>query len=361
MSGFKITEITFKYPNFICTIPNSEQLAENVSKIMNIPYIVLESKKFQNGENYYRIPIIDYDTLVGTNVIIVASITNDNDLLSVQRIGTYLSSRCASIRFVIPYLGYSTMEREVKPGEVITAYTNTLILDSIPSAMRVKNIFLLFDLHCTTIKNFFRNSTAFEVYYNKLLIEEVERLLKDYKVEDFDKAQALRHPLDDKEKYKNVIFGSADLGRPLWVESFAKHFGTEIAFINKHRVFESIKTDDTPIGNVKGSHVIIYDDMLRSGTTILQAIDTYINNGAKSVDVVISHCGVINEEVLRKFIEHPHIKHIITTNSHPNAYLIDKIKKEMKSKDDNKLDTDKFKIIDISRLIVDKLNEWSIN
>ena len=340
----KISEILFKHPNFICTIPNSEQLAKNVSKIMNIPYIVIETKKFQNGENYYRIPIIDYDTLVGTNVIIIASITNDDDLLSIQRIGTYLSSRCASIRFVIPYLGYSTMEREVKPGEVITAYTNTLILDSIPSAMRVKNIFLLFDLHCTTIKNFFRNSTAFEVYYNKLLIEEVERLLKEYY--DYN-----------EEKYEGIIFGSADLGRPLWVESFAKHFGTEIAFINKHRVFESIKTDDTPIStiNVKGSHIIIYDDMLRSGTTILQAIDTYINNGATSVDVVISHCGVINEEILRKFIEHPHIKHIITTNSHPNAYLINKIEgieDGMKNK---------FKIVDISRLIVDKLSEWAID
>ena len=353
----KITEITFKYPTFICTIPNSENLAKNVSKIMNIPYIVIESKKFQNGENYYRIPIIDYDTLVGTNIIIIASITNDDDLLSIQRIGTYLSSRCASIRFVIPYLGYSTMEREVKPGEVITAYTNTLILDSIPSAMRVKNIFLLFDLHCTTIKNFFRNSIAFEVYYNELLIEEVEKLLKEYRLEIYE-----------NDSVGNIIFGSADLGRPLWVESFAKHFGTEIAFINKHRVFESIKTDDTPIStiNVKGSHIIIYDDMLRSGTTILQAVDTYINNGAKGVDIVISHCGVINEEILRKFINHPYIHHIITTNSHPNAYLIEKLKDEIKKKNDSsdiKIadETYKFKIVDVSRLIADKLNEWSIN
>ena len=90
--------------------------------------------------------------------------------------------------------------------------------------------------------------------------------------------------------------------------------------------------------------------MLRSGTTILQAIDTYIKNGAVSVDIIISHCGVINEEILRKFIEHPHIKYIITTNSHPNAYLINKFE-----------GNEKFKIVDISRLIVDKLSEWTVN
>jgi len=235
------------------------------------------------------------------------------------------------------------MEREVKPGEVITAYTNTLILDSIPSAMKVKNIFLLFDLHCTTVKNFFRNSTAFEVYYNKLLLKGIE--------------DELRLSIFEKNENEKVIFGSADLGRPLWVESFAKHFGTDIAFINKHRVFESIKTDDTPIGNVKGSHVIIYDDMLRSGTTILQAIDVYMKSGATGVDIVISHCGVIDKNTLRKFIEHPNVKHIITTNSHPNAYLIEELKKE----EDLNSKIDKFKIIDISRLIVDKLNEWNVN
>ena len=344
----KIEEINFKYPNFICTIPNSEDLAKGVSEIMNIPYIVISPKNFQNGEKYYRIPIKDYDTLMNTNVILIASITNDDDLLSIQRLGTYFSSRCASIRFVIPYLGYSTMEREVKPGEVITAYTNTLILDSIPSAMKVKNIFLLFDLHCTTIKNFFRNSIAFEVYYNKLLIDAVRDRI---------------HELGESE---SIIFGSADLGRPLWVESFAKHFGTDIAFINKHRVFESITTDDTPIGNVKGSHVIIYDDMLRSGTTILQAIDTYINNGAKSVDIVISHCGVIDEETLLKFINHEHVKNVITTNSHPNVHLIDKIVEratnELNDTNEELLNNiNKFKVIDVSRLIADKLNAWNSN
>jgi hypothetical protein len=47
--------------------------------------------------------------------------------------------------FVIPFLGYSTMERAVLPGEIVTAKTNLRLLCSIPSTSQ--NVFLFLDLH----------------------------------------------------------------------------------------------------------------------------------------------------------------------------------------------------------------------
>lgn len=287
---------------YIYSLPNSQSLAEGIAnRSHKIQLKQIVRKQFANGEQYYKIDVKDRLELMKTNAIIIGSITNDDDLLEIHRVGHYLSQYCQSMVFVIPYMGYATMEREVQPGEIVTAKTNIELLDNIPQCS-TRNLFMFFDLHCNTLIRFFNKSSAVEVYLNKLL----EDVIKD----------------QTRSMKNGFIFGSADLGRPLWVESFAKDFNTSMAFVNKHRVFESIKTDDVVIGKVEGSNVIIYDDMIRSGTTLFQAIDCYMKFGALSVSVVISHCGAIDESVLVKLIRNDNVKFIITTNTHPNHALI---------------------------------------
>lgn len=295
---------------YIYTLPNASSIT---SHITNLPVIPVIRKQFANGEQYYRINISDRLQLIKSKAIIIGSIINDDDLITLHRLGHYLSQYCESMVFIIPYMGYATMEREVQPGEIVTAKTNIALLDNIPQCS-TRNMFVFFDLHCNTLIRFFTKSSAIEVYLNKLL----ENAIREEHMTD------------------NVIFGSADLGRPLWVESFAKTFNTSMSFVNKHRVFESIKTDDTVIGSVEGSNVIIYDDMIRSGTTLFQAIDCYMKHGAKSVSVVVSHCGAINADVMKKLCDRDDVKHVITTNTHPGSQLIQH---------------EKLKVVDVSELI----------
>lgn len=305
---------------YIYSLQNSLELAKNIASLSRTPIKNIIRKQFANGEQYYKIDVENRLELMKTKAIIIGSITNDDDLLEIHRVGHYLSQYCHSMIFVIPYMGYATMEREVQPGEIVTAKTNIELLDNIPQCS-TRNLFMFFDLHCNTLIRFFNKSSAIEIYLNKLLKEGIEYV----------------HP-------KDFIFGSADLGRPLWVESFAKEFKTSMAFVNKHRVFESIKTDDVVIGKVEGSNVIIYDDMIRSGTTLFQAIDCYMKFGAKSVSVVISHCGAIDESVMVKLIRNENVKFVITTNTHPNCKLIEH---------------PKIKVMDISGLVVEQLGRLS--
>ena len=110
------------------------------------------------------------------------------------------------------------------------------------------------------------------------------------------------------------MFASADLGRPKWygssyylsksrffirVEAFANAYGTDIAFVRKSRKFTETVVENV-IGEVNGKHVIIYDDMTRSGGTLMHAADAYMTRGALSVTAVISHLALTGPNIVEK-------------------------------------------------------------
>jgi ribose-phosphate pyrophosphokinase len=112
----------------------------------------------------------------------------------------------------------------------------------------------------------------------------------------------------------NFMFGSADLGRPLWVETFAKKFGTKLALVRKSR--DSGEPEVTGVvGKVNGRTVVIYDDMIRSAKTLVGAAEAYLAKGALDIYAVSSHLALTGEEAIALLEKSP-IKKIISTNSH---------------------------------------------
>ena len=99
------------------------------------------------------------------------------------------------------------------------------------------------------------------------------------------------------------------------MESFARQFNTDIAFIRKSRHFETTQINDV-IGNVKGQHVIIYDDMTRSAGTLISAAEKYLECGALSVYAILSHLALNSPEIVDKIEKSP-IMQLLATNSHP--------------------------------------------
>lgn len=278
----------------------SEYLAEKICAQLHAAKGDIIRKAFGDGERYYRINIEDKGELMGKNIVFVASTHTDEELLEVIRVGSALANGCGVRRivFCIPFLGYSTMERAVKPGEVVTAKVNIRLLSTIPSSA-LGNSFLFLDLHVSGLLHYFEGSSLrSELYAEKVLIEGIERFIRE-----------------DGLKEGDFMFASADLGRPLWVQSFANNFHTGLAFIQKARNFESTYVLNV-IGSVKDKHVIIYDDMTRSGATLVHAAEAYIANGAKSVYCALSHLAFNNEDVI-DLLSNSVIKRIVSTNSHP--------------------------------------------
>ena len=222
---------------------------------------------------------------------------------------------------------YSTMERAVHPGEVVTCKSTVKMLCGIPSS-GLGNLFMLLDLHTSGIIHYFEGTVqAMELYAEPIL----ERAIAEH--------------IDFNEP---VIFGSADLGRPLWVEAFANHFGVGIAFIRKSRSFEDTHVIGEPIGDVNGKHVVIYDDLTRSAGSLIKACEAYLQNGAVKVTAVVTHLSLIDEKVVKNVINSK-IDKIIATNSN------------IRSQMDIIQNSEKFVIYDIAPIFARQINSCLSN
>jgi len=274
---------------------DSAYFAELIAKQLGVATGKIIRFTFGDGELYHRLEINDPGDLLGKTAIFVASTNSDKNFDELEKIGQALAAAGTARRiFVIPFFGYSTMERAVFPGEIVSAKINARRLSNIAGTDR-GNVFLMLDLHISGILHYFEGDCSrYELYAERVLTEAIAGL-----------------------KLKNFIFGTADLGKTKWVETFADKFKTDIVFIRKSRLFKKTKVTEV-IGQVAGKNIIIYDDMTRSGGTLIQAAKAYLDHGAKEIYAVLSHLALNNESIIKKLEKSP-LKKIITTNSHPRS------------------------------------------
>jgi ribose-phosphate pyrophosphokinase len=200
-----------------------------------------------------------------------------------------------SLDLIIPYFGYSTMERAVKLGEVVAAKTRARLLSSIPSAARGNRVFLL-DLHSDGIPHYFEGTiTAFHVYGKPIVVKAAQRL-----------------------GGKDFVLASTDAGRAKWVQSLAEDMSVEASFVFKRRLDGQHTAVTGVSAQVKDRHVIIYDDMIRTGGSLLSAARVYQAAGAKVIDVICTH-GLFPGDALEKICQSGVIRAIHATDSHPRA------------------------------------------
>jgi ribose-phosphate pyrophosphokinase len=87
----------------------------------------------------------------------------------------------------------------------------------------------------------------------------------------------------------------------------------------------ALKGDHTEVSainaDVAGKTVIIYDDMIRSGGSIINAAQTYKNAGAGDIYVITTHGLFINNGI-EKLKQSGLIKKLISTDSHMNMQAI---------------------------------------
>ncbi|WP_462267362.1 ribose-phosphate diphosphokinase [Mucilaginibacter sp.] len=276
-------------------IKDYEYLAEKVLACSDFEKGELEVSHFTDGERYQRI----ISGIENRDVIVIGGTVTDEATLELYDLASSLVSYGAnSLTVVIPYFGYSTMERAVLSGEIVTAKTRARLLSSIPKSNRGNKV-LLFDLHSEGIQYYFEHDLyPVHVYCKDIVI-----------------AAAGQYGGD------NFVMASTDAGRAKWVESLANDLGVNPAFILKRR----LKGDHTEVSainaDVAGKTVIIYDDMIRSGGSIINAAKTYKEAGAADIYVITTH-GLLVNNGMEKLKSSGLIKKLICTDSHVNTQLI---------------------------------------
>jgi ribose-phosphate pyrophosphokinase len=272
----------------------------------------IETSAFPDGEIYDKITT----NVEGQDIIFVAGTVDETDTMEIYHIGSALANQGAkSITFVIPYFGYSTMERAVKDGEIVKAKNVARLLSSIPHGSGRSNRFVLVDLHSADIQHYFEGSAQTKHVYAKPLVID------------------LCHQIAGND----FVLGSTDAGRAKWVESLAKDMNVGCAIIIKRRNSGSDTEVTGMNADVKDKTVIIYDDMIRTGGSIVKAAKTYMEAGAKDVYAIATHGvlpGAYNDPMssaIFKMQASGQIKKVYVTDTHPMAEKLSKIRGSLTS------------------------------
>jgi len=102
------------------------------------------------------------------------------------------------------------------------------------------------------------------------------------------------------------------------VQSLADDIGVDASFVFKRRL-NGRRTELTAVSaHVEDQDVIIYDDMIRTGSTLLTAARAYRDAGAKSISAIATH-GVLPGDTVETLKASGLFRKIICTDSHPRA------------------------------------------
>ena len=252
----------------------------------------IERREFPDGERYRRIAT----RCDGREVVLVGGTVSDADTLELYDLACGLVLwGAARLTLVIPYFGYSTMERATREGEVVTAKTRARLLSSIPTAGRGTRVLLL-DLHVEALAHYFEGAVRpVHIHARPVTGAAVKRLGGE-----------------------GFVLGCTDAGRAKWVESMAHDLGVDAAFVYKRRLSGERTEVSGVSAHVRGKTVVIYDDMIRTGGSLLGAAAAYRAAGATDVAAVTTH-GAFTPGALARMEESGLLSAIAATDSHPLA------------------------------------------
>ncbi len=264
----------------------SQAVAAKVAKELQVPLTAMKKQKFADGEVYHAFP----EDISGRDIIIIGSTPDDSshqELIDLIAGCRYWNGK--SVNVVIPYLGYSTMER-AKPesGEIPKGITRTRQI------FRVRPNYVSFiDLHSEAVLH----AHAGEVRTRHIWTDDMA-------------VQKIRE--SDLEDY---VLVSPDYGFSKRVARLADLLGCPHTAANKDR-YDKDKTIVSQISSVvQGKTAIICDDMIRTGGSMLQTVARCFEAGALKVAVMATHLVLAGEA--RKRFKEKNIDRIIGSDTFP--------------------------------------------
>jgi ribose-phosphate pyrophosphokinase len=239
------------------------------------------------------------ENIRGEDVFIVQSTcspVNDSLMELMVMIDAAKRSSASRITAVMPYYGYARQDRKSASRTPITAkLVANLITKS--GADRI----LTMDLHAGQIQGFF-DIPVDDLTSRVVFAKDIKKTIGIIDEPDVEQV--------------GTVFVSPDAGGVVRARKFADMFNGDIAIVDKRRPEAGKSEVMNLIGDVKGKHAILVDDIVDSGGTLCNAAQAIIDAGALSVRAYITH-GVLTGEACQK-VEKSALAELVVTDSIPN-------------------------------------------
>lgn len=133
-----------------------------------------------------------------------------------------------------------------------------------------------------------------------------------------DHLHALRQLAAHFRRYDlgNAVVVSPDLGNAKDAQDFARLLDVPVAVGAKQRIDDHRVSITSVIGEVAGKDVIVLDDEIARGSTVIELLERLRERGVNSVRVACTH-GLFADRAIERIGAHPDVLEIVCTNTVP--------------------------------------------
>ncbi len=264
----------------------SQALGSEIAKALNIRPGRYTRLVFPNENIFIQLK----ESVRGQDVYVVQTMcapVHDNIFELLIMIDTLKRDSAGRINVVVPYLAYSRSDKKDQPRVGITARLLANLIE-VAGADRYMTI----DLHAGQIQGFFNiPGDALKAFH----------LLSDY---------VLRKNIPD------LVVVSTDLGFAKKGRDWAEKLGTQHVIVEKRRTSNDAQSEALSlIGDVRDKNVLLVDDEVLTGGSMVNAVNLVRQEGARDVYLAFTHAVLAGNAYER--LAALDLKEIITTNTIP--------------------------------------------
>jgi len=261
-------------------------LAKNICRYLKVKLSDAFAGRFSEGEIRVKIN----ENVRGKDVFVVQPTcppNNDNLMELLIMIDALKRSSAQRITAVIPYFGYARQDRKDQPRVPITAKLVANLL-TVAGANRI----LTMDLHAGQIQGFF-DIPVDHLFAIGVFIDYISKL-----------------------KLEDLVMVSPDVGGIKMARAYAKRLSAGLAIIDKRRDSPE-KTEVMHIlGEVEGKNTIIVDDLISTGSSLMEAIAALKKAKTKSIRAAITH-GVLSGPAMERVSNCKDLEGLLISDSIP--------------------------------------------
>lgn len=269
----------------IFTGNSNRKLTEDICRYLDVRLATAKVGKFLDGEIEVKLG----ENVRGRDVFIIQSTYPPAENLLELLLMVDASSRASAKRItaVIPYFGYSRQDKKDEPRVPISSKLVANLLSK-AGANRV----LTMDLHAAQVQGFF-DIPVDHLYSTPIIVEH----FKHFGLKDF-------------------VIVAPDVGGAKRAEGIARRMGNlPLCIINKRRPAPDVASVMSVVGEVDGKNAIIVDDIISTGTTIINGALALKQKGAKKVYCYCTHPILAGNAVEK--IENSGLEKLFVTDTIP--------------------------------------------
>jgi ribose-phosphate pyrophosphokinase len=272
----------------------NERLANNIAAALGVSLGRVEISRFSDGELFVKLN----ENVRGVDVFIVQPTVPGQDNLIQLFLLLDAATRASASRVtaVIPYYGYARQDRKDQPRVSLAAKLVANLITT-AGADRV----LTMDLHASQIQGFF-DIPVDHLYAMPVFMEFFEGL--------------------DLRAFAVV---APDLGSVKMARAYANRLAVPLAIVEKRRPQANATEVLNVIGmnEVRGRNLLIIDDMIDTGSTLIRAAEKLKEAGAKDIYACATH-GVLSGDALDR-LEQSAVSKVVVTDTFPSRRDSDRV------------------------------------